>query len=368
MFSIYLLDNPQLYQWDLNRKIKIIGKEENIDEIHICHIGDEEALVVPIKKEKNILIADIPNILLQTSEEIMVYLVKDNKTIKEFFFKVNNRERPSAYIYEETEVLNYSLLNKRLNQLEEDLDNIVVDNIELPKPDWADSDTNSINYIANRTHYEKESPYFTFNDYQEEPIGIFCASDLSEWTLVSSLKIYIGYEQMLDPDYDYRFEIIHTSRLIKNGKLYENYSTSVLNTNTFLIDSDNYYITGNKINFNIYVILNPSILTDEYKNKFNKRGIYIETYPLDGTYTMELLKMKIRLKFFKALDRRFIPAKIARVEKVDALAEEINVLKEKIDLTNDDILSLLVESNMIHPLADNDNSIFTDKDGVIFIL
>lgn len=368
MFSIYLLDNPQLYQWDLNRKIKIIGKEENIDEIHICHIGDEEALVVPIKKEKNILIADIPNILLQTSEEIMVYLVKNNKTIKEFFFKVNNRERPSAYVYEETEVLNYSLLNKRLNQLEEDLDNIVVDNIELPKPDWADSDVNSINYIANRTHYEKESPYFTFNDYQEEPIGIFCASDLSEWTLVSSLKIYIGYEQMLDPDYDYRFEIIHTSRLIKNGKLYENYSTSVLNTNTFLIDSDNYYITGNKINFNIYVILNPSILTDEYKNKFNKRGIYIETYPLDGKYTMELLKMKIRLKFFKALDRRFIPAKIARVEKVDALAEEVNVLKEKINLTNDDILSLLVESNIIHPLTDNDNSIFTDKDGKIFVL
>ena len=74
--SMYLLDTPQLFQWDLNRKIKILGKG-NIDEVHFCHAGDEEALIVSVKKENNALIANIPNILLQSCEELMVYLVEN---------------------------------------------------------------------------------------------------------------------------------------------------------------------------------------------------------------------------------------------------------------------------------------------------
>lgn len=138
MFSIYLLDSSQLFQWDLNRKIKIFGKR-NIDEVHFCHAGDEEALIVPVKQENNILIANIPNILLQNSTDILYYLVAEGKTLKEGFFSVNNREKPSEYIYEETEILNYAALEKRLQKIEEDLKNLNFDFKETDPtvPEWA---------------------------------------------------------------------------------------------------------------------------------------------------------------------------------------------------------------------------------------
>ena len=138
IFSIYLLDTSQLFQWDLNRKIKIFGKR-NIDEVHFCHAGDEEALIVPVKQENNILIANIPNILLQGSADIWYYLVAEGKTLKEGFFSVNNREKPSEYIYEETEILNYAALEKRLQKIEEDLKNFNFEFKEMDPtvPAWA---------------------------------------------------------------------------------------------------------------------------------------------------------------------------------------------------------------------------------------
>lgn len=64
-------------------------------------------------------------------------MVESGKTIKEGFFPVNNREKPSEYVYEETEVLNYTALEKRLQKLEEDLKNIVVEETDPTVPEWA---------------------------------------------------------------------------------------------------------------------------------------------------------------------------------------------------------------------------------------
>ena len=136
MFSIYLLDSPKLFQWDLNRQIKIIGKEE-VDEVHFSHIGDEEALVVKPIKENNFLIANIPNILLQEHKDIFVYLVSKDKTLKETFFTVGRREKPTDYLYTEIDILNYSSLEKRLAELEEKLNNISVEETDPTVPDWA---------------------------------------------------------------------------------------------------------------------------------------------------------------------------------------------------------------------------------------
>ena len=136
MFSIYLLDSSKLFQWDLNRKIKIIGKED-VDEVHFSHVGDEEALVIKPIKENNILIANIPNILLQESKDIFVYLVSKDKTLKETFFTVGRREKPTDYLYTEIDILNYSSLEKRLAELEEKLNNISVEETDPTVPDWA---------------------------------------------------------------------------------------------------------------------------------------------------------------------------------------------------------------------------------------
>lgn len=361
MFSIYLLDNPQLYQWDLNRKIKIIGKEENIDEIHICHIGDEEALVVPIKKEKNILIADIPNILLQTSEEIMIYLVKNNKTIKEFFFKVNNRERPSAYIYEETEVLNYSLLNKRLNQLEEDLDNIEeassdkisspliasigqileveeIDNDGKPikwkavnKPtqlqaDVRQSDKQSLDYVKNQLVYDfvmntayGDSEYFQCNSVETPEYGITVIKDLS--FVPSSVLTYYTYEYNCDIT---KSPYMKISWDTKYGT--QSHGFSEASSVREKIDTINSKITINATQgLYIYLITDVNVLTDEYKELFNNAGVYLQA--INESYVGDAAKTyNIRVEFHKTkkLTKRYLDNSILYTEDKDEILEEVN--------------------------------------------
>ena len=98
-----------LYQWDLDRQVKI-QTTEPISEVHFARIGDVEALVVKAKESDGYFVADIPNIHLQESKSIIVYAVKDDVTIEKNTFQVYKREKPSDYVYTETEVFTYKAL------------------------------------------------------------------------------------------------------------------------------------------------------------------------------------------------------------------------------------------------------------------
>ena len=113
-----LVDNPTLYQWDLNRKLLVA--QLNVTEVHFCNGTDDCALVVNTVIENNRNYAYIPNILLQSALPIKAYAyVNDSYTAECKCFKVTKRNKPSDYAYTETEIKSYEYLDAKLTQIEE---------------------------------------------------------------------------------------------------------------------------------------------------------------------------------------------------------------------------------------------------------
>lgn len=100
----------KLYQWDLERQVKVTTTEE-ITEVHFARIGDSEALIVEAKKhEDGYFLADIPNIHLQEAKTIIAYVVKEDVTLEMHTFKVLKREKPADYVYTETEIKSFKTI------------------------------------------------------------------------------------------------------------------------------------------------------------------------------------------------------------------------------------------------------------------
>ena len=109
-----LLDGRQaLWQWDLDRHLVV--EDPNICEVHFCNRTSDCSLVVEVKDG----LAAIPNIILQEARPIRVYAYVDDKyTLTEEQFAVKSRTRPADYVYTETEVKSYQLLDERITALE----------------------------------------------------------------------------------------------------------------------------------------------------------------------------------------------------------------------------------------------------------
>lgn len=108
-----------LYQWDTGRRIEIISNESFVKEVHFSNSDKDVALVVTTYEENGSVYVNIPNILLQKSLPIKLYLTTTERTIKRFMLTVYARAKPDSYVYTETEILNYNNLNERLLYLEE---------------------------------------------------------------------------------------------------------------------------------------------------------------------------------------------------------------------------------------------------------
>ena len=122
MDTIKIVGNP-LYQWELGRKVQIFPLPNmTVDEVHFSNHGDPEALVVKPKEEDGMIIAEIPNILLQSGTALIVYSVNvaegftDN--LRSCTFNVRKRAKPSDYVYTEVEILNYETLKHRMDEFE----------------------------------------------------------------------------------------------------------------------------------------------------------------------------------------------------------------------------------------------------------
>jgi hypothetical protein len=123
MNTIKVLGSP-LYQWEIGRKIQIIPVGGlRISVVHFSAVGDVNALVVEPKTENGRIIVDIPNILLQTGRNIVVYVVDVSEagieTLRDCVLAVRGRAKPADYVYTETEVRTWGQLAERIAQLEE---------------------------------------------------------------------------------------------------------------------------------------------------------------------------------------------------------------------------------------------------------
>ena len=111
MFSIKG-NKEHFWQWDLNQAL--IVENEEINEVHFCNGTADCSLVCAINEG----LVNVPNILLQSANDIRVYAVCGDSTIGEQLFKVRARTKPEDYVYTETEVLRYEDLEERITALE----------------------------------------------------------------------------------------------------------------------------------------------------------------------------------------------------------------------------------------------------------
>ena len=109
-----------LRRWDIGREIVINLHETN--QIDICRVSGDECYSVEIKEKDGKKVAEIPNILLQEAANLAVYEVyidgDERRTIGKTILSVEDRPKPDDYVYTETEILNYSRLEKRIEELE----------------------------------------------------------------------------------------------------------------------------------------------------------------------------------------------------------------------------------------------------------
>ena len=113
-----------LYQWEIGRKIRIDASVGNrAVEVQFAHPGDKEALSVTPKEENGVIVAEVPNIMLQSGDKLIVFLVEMDEncveTTRHSVFHVVNRPKPADYLYTETEILSYRTLEQRIDQIEE---------------------------------------------------------------------------------------------------------------------------------------------------------------------------------------------------------------------------------------------------------
>lgn len=109
----------EFYQWDLDRRL--IVEDASIVEVHFCNRTDECSLVCEVYDKDGERLVNVPNILLQTDWRINVYAYDGQATKHSTTFKVNRRSKPADYVYTETEVLRYEDLEKRIENLETDM-------------------------------------------------------------------------------------------------------------------------------------------------------------------------------------------------------------------------------------------------------
>ena len=117
-----LLDGRDSFsQWDLN--VKVTSNKFKVgDEIHFYNIRQPNALPVKAYLLDGKVVAEVPNILLQSAYPIFAYCMVDDAgatyTIKKYEFKVKQRPKPDDYVYTQTEVKTYDALVERMDEIE----------------------------------------------------------------------------------------------------------------------------------------------------------------------------------------------------------------------------------------------------------
>lgn len=122
--SIIKIIGTRLYQWEVGRQLQIIPLlNHTVACVHFSNPGDLEALVVKPKELNGMIVADVPNILLQNGKNIIVHTVDVSathvETLTDCELYVRRRAKPSNYVYTEVEILNYETLKKRIEEIEE---------------------------------------------------------------------------------------------------------------------------------------------------------------------------------------------------------------------------------------------------------
>lgn len=121
-------EEQTLYQWDTDRKLKVLTDDDiTVDEVHFSNAFTQQALIVVPMADVDLgcMVADIPNILLQYFIPIDVYVVmyseKGERTVYTQRLEIIKRAKPSDYVYTETELLSWDMLERQIKELKENM-------------------------------------------------------------------------------------------------------------------------------------------------------------------------------------------------------------------------------------------------------
>lgn len=110
----------EFYQYDTNQKL-ICDSCQVGEEIHFSNKYYSMTAVCVTYELDDQVVVNVPNAYLMCSGELIAYRVckhDGESTVDQYAFTVNARKKPSDYVYEETEVLSYRCLEKRIGHLE----------------------------------------------------------------------------------------------------------------------------------------------------------------------------------------------------------------------------------------------------------
>ena len=222
-------------QWDTGQTLTLVGVE-TCHEVHYCHYGDETALVCQVREENGRRCVDVPNIFLQSAEDILAYLFcRDGEGTRTQYCErltVTGRPKPEDYIYTETEVLSYNMLDQRLKELEGDgLANAVADYLAEHPVEAGATAEEAAQIAKNREDIEKLTTDKLDASKLPEAVnealaqakasGVFQGEPGKDYTLTEADKQEIAEQaaQLVDvPTEDHINDLIHTALgVIENG-------------------------------------------------------------------------------------------------------------------------------------------------------
>lgn len=118
-----------LYQWDTGRVVSVVSDNGSIiHEVHFTTNAMTFAYVVKTRVENAATYCSIPNILLQQSNDIYCYEVKENsageESVSTKVFPVQKRNRPEDYTYTEQEQITIEGLQDQIDAIKEYLEDL----------------------------------------------------------------------------------------------------------------------------------------------------------------------------------------------------------------------------------------------------
>lgn len=87
------------------------------------------------------------------------------------------------------------------------------------------------------------------------------------------------------------------------------------------LDNNNYTMRDGS-RFRVYVIMNVNTLTEDYKNLFQTKGVYLEDV---GLVTGKYDNITLRMRVYNQLDPRYISSKIARVSEIPQVDNTLSI-------------------------------------------
>ena len=238
-------DKPFLYQWDLNMRVELLNIKQGT-EVHFSdtYITSDNCLVVESYEQNNKVFANIPNILLQRSGIILVYLYIQDEGRAWTEFKteivVLPRKKPANYVYTETEVLTYKKLEVKLDKTQGMIGNL--ENLETVSKDNLVAAVNEVKHTTD----SKQDTLIQSGASVGQIVKISAVDDMGKPTAWEAINI----PESAQPDWNQNDNT--QPDYVKNRPFYsETRNMTVENVTDAPLKGFPAFVTGDTVNVNV---------------------------------------------------------------------------------------------------------------------